>query len=296
MTKRSKTLNYEWMVKYTPQAGWIEGKGLYLWLAFFFTEIFAGVYFLSLFLNFRAGLFTGWLGALCLGGFFHMLYLGRADRGWRILFKFSTSELSRGLWTIALFAAVGFLQLVPILLSGLPWVWHSSILKVLMGILCILVMIHGFMTMSVVKALPMWNSPMMIPLSLASGIWVGSQIVVIFLQGLGLDVALTEVWIRWAMFSYMAALLIYIWGNVHSSETARASVMRMIAGDCSAIFYIGAILLGIIIPLIITLALWGQDLSTISGGYFFLRFVCVMVGDAAMRYCIQKAPLYTPLI
>ena len=56
MNKGSKALGYEWMVKNTPQEVWIEGKGIYLWLAFFFTEIFAGVCFISLFLNLGAGL------------------------------------------------------------------------------------------------------------------------------------------------------------------------------------------------------------------------------------------------
>ena len=80
MSKSSKALGYEWMVKYTPQEVWIKGKGLFLWLAFFFTEIFAGVYFISLFLGLKAGLVVGWLGALILGGIFHMLYLGKASR------------------------------------------------------------------------------------------------------------------------------------------------------------------------------------------------------------------------
>jgi len=30
--------NYEWMVKPTPQREWIESKGVFLWLAFFFSD------------------------------------------------------------------------------------------------------------------------------------------------------------------------------------------------------------------------------------------------------------------
>ena len=296
MNKGSKVLDYDWMVKYTPQEAWIVGKGLFLWLAFFFTEICAGLYFVSLFLNFRAGLLVGWLGALGLGGFFHLLYLGKATRGWRILLKVSTSELSRGLWIIILFGAIGFLQVVPVVISNLPWEWNNSALKIMMGIICILVIIHGFTTMSVVKALPMWNSPMMIPLSLASAIWVGSQIVVVILQLLGSDMAMAELWTRWSLFFYMGSLLIYLWGSMHASETAKASTKRLFAGDLSAPFYIGVLVIGIIIPLIITLMVWERDLSSLSGGIIFLRFLCVLLGDSIMRYCLMKAPLYSPLI
>ena len=296
MNKGSKALGYEWMVKNTPQEVWIEGKGLYLWLAFFFTEIFAGVCFISLFLNLGAGLLIGWLGALLLGGFCHMLYLGKATRGWRILFKFSTSELSRGLWIIILFGVIGFLQVAPIVVSGLPWAWNAPVLKILMGIVCVLVIIHGFTTMSVVKALPMWNSPMLIPLSLASGIWVGSQIVFVVLLALGAEMAHAEIWARWSLFFYMGTLLIYLWGGMHTTQTSRASIKRLLAGDCSIYFYIGAIVLGIIIPLIITLSVWGRDPSSLSGALLLLRFLSVFIGDAIMRYALMKAPYYAPLI
>ena len=296
MNKRFKASGYEWMVKYTHQEEWIEGKGLFLWLAWFFTEIFAGVYFVSLFLHLKQGLFVGWIGSLAVGGFFHLIYLGKVSRGWRILFKISNSELSRGLWVTVFYGAIGFLQLLPIVIPGIPWAWDNPFLRVLMVIICILSMTHGFLTMSVMKALPMWNSPMMIPLSLASALLVGSQIVIVILQVLGSDLASAEVWTRWALFSYMGALLVYLWGNMHASETAKASAMRILAGDCSPGFYTATVAIGIVIPVIITIAIWEKDLSGVSKGYLFLRFFCVLIGDAGMRYSIMKAPYYSPLI
>ena len=296
MRKETGTLNYQWMVRYTPQEAWISGKGLYLWLAFFFTEVFAGAYFISLFLNLEAGLLIGWLGSLGLGGFFHMLYLGKATRGWRILFKVSSSELSRGLWIIMCFGAVGFIQLVPIVFPDLPWSFDALVLKVIAGVLCILVIIHGFTTMSVVKALPMWNSPMMVPLALASGIWVGSQISAVVTVIVDGNMSGSEIWSRWSLVFLMGSLLVYIWGNLHASETAKASVKRILAGDCSVYFYVGVLVIGIFIPLIITISLWGESITNISGGIVVLRFLCALIGDAIMRYVLMKAPFYTPLI
>jgi len=296
MSKGSKASSYEWMVKYTPQKEWIEGKGLFLWLAWFFTEIFAGVYFISLFLHLKQGLFVGWIGALSIGGFFHLIYLGKMFRGWRILFKVSSSELSRGLWITAFYGAIGFLQLLPIVVPGIPWAWDNSFLMALMTIICVLAMIHGFLTMSVIKSLPMWNSPMMIPLSLTSALLVGSQILIFILLVSGSNITSVEVWARWSLLSYMGALLVYFWGNMHVSETARASVMRILAGDRSPGFYALTVVIGIMIPVIITIAIWGKGLSGVGGGYLFLRFLCVLIGDAGMRYSIMKAPYYTPLI
>lgn len=296
MSNRTDVLEYEWMIKYTPQEAWIKGKGAFLWLAFLLTEICAGAYLVSLFLKYQAGMIVGWLGALILGGLFHMLYLGKATRGWRILLKVSTSELSRGLWLIIFFGIVGFLQILPIVFSSLPWTAQSTMPTVFMGIICVLVIPHGFMTMGVVKALPMWNSPMMIPLSLASGIWVGSQIVILLMILGGTNALVAEDWARWSLFFYMGALLIFLWGGAHSSDTTKASIKRILAGDSSVLFYLGVLVVGIVIPLIITIVLWGNSSSNPGGGFLVLRFLCVFVGDALMRFYLMKSPLYSPLI
>jgi len=38
---------YEWMVTYTPQTEWIEGRGLLLWLAFYTGGLGGGLYLVS---------------------------------------------------------------------------------------------------------------------------------------------------------------------------------------------------------------------------------------------------------
>jgi formate-dependent nitrite reductase membrane component NrfD len=165
-----------------------------------------------------------------------------------------------------------------------------------MGILCILLITHGFSTMNVVRALPMWNSSMMLPLSLVSGIWVGSQTTELMHLIGGHDITAAEVWARWSLLSYMGALLVFLWGCLHSTETTRMSIKSILTGSSSATFYVGVVAVGLIIPLMITLFVWGDEAGTISGGLLFLRFICVMIGDLAMRYSIMKGALYSPLI
>ena len=294
--KTSKLMSYEWMVRHTPQEEWIEGKGLLVWLAFFFSEIGAGIYLVSIFLNFRPGWLIGWLVSLVLGGFIHLGFLGKPLRIWRILLRPASSEISRGMWVVLLFGVIGFFQVLPVVLSGLPWSGDSSALKVIMGILCVLIIIHGFSTMGVVRALPMWNSSMMLPLSLVSGIWVGSQTTELMQLIGGHDITTAEVWARWSLLSYMGALLVFLWGSLHSSETTRVSIKGILMGSSSATFYVGVIAIGLIIPLVITLFVWGNEPARIGGGLLFLRFLCVMIGDLAMRYNIMKGALYSPLI
>lgn len=292
----SKLMSYERMTKPTPQEEWIQGKGLLLWLAFFFSEIGAGIYFVSLFLNFPPGWLIGWLVSLILGGLVHMAYLGNPMRSWRMFLRPASSEISRGLWAVLIFAVIGFFQVAPVVISGLPWTGNSTTLKAIMGILCILLIVHGFLTMNVVKALPLWNSSMMIPLSLVSGLWVGSQSVemMLFASGGGLNIA--ELWARWSLLGYMGILAMYLFGTAHASETARASINGLLKRDSAVSFYIGVIAIGILVPLIITLVIWGNGVEKMSGGVLLLRFLCVLIGDLVMRYNIMKSALYAPVI
>ncbi|MFH1950587.1 MAG: DMSO reductase [Pseudomonadota bacterium] len=294
--KRARLMEYEWMVKYTPQTEWIEGQGVLLCLAFFFSEIGAGIYFVSLFLNFKGGWLVGWLVTLVLGGLIHLGFLGHPMRAWRILLKPATSELSRGLWVILLFAIIGFFQLLPVVLNGLPWTGEGTAVKTIMGILSVLIITHGFLTMNVVRALPLWNSSMIIPLSLASGIWVGAQTAEFMMKISGHELYLPEAWSRWSLLGYIAMLAMYLWGTYHSSDTAKESIKRLLIGDSALRFYIGVVVVGIIIPLIITIVLWTGGVEKVGGGTLFIRFLCVLIGDLTMRYGIMKSAIYTPVI
>ena len=279
---------YEWMMRPTAQTQWIDNKGIFLWLAFFFSEIGAGLYFVSLFYAYKPGLVLGWLVTLILGGVVHVLYLGNPLRAWRMMMKPKTSELSRGIWVIGVFAVLGFLQIVTT--SSFNVVFNS-----IMGILCLLIISHGFATMNVVRALAAWSSTMVLPLSVISGVWVGQQVLQ-FMAAVSKNPALAsgmEVWAEVFFFAYFLCILLYVWGTYHSSELGQESIKMQITGDLSKVSLVGVAGLGIVLPLLFTLIMWGGDTH---GVLIFLRLACVFAGDLALRYVIMKSAVYKPLI
>jgi len=286
---------YEWMVKFTPQKEWIDGRGLLLWIAFFFTENGAGIYFVGLFLNSTNSLLVGWLTVLVLGGLIHVTFLGKPLRSWRIFFRLGSSELSRGLWVMLLFAAIGFFQVLPVVISNLPWTGQNLTLKTIMCVLCILLLTHGYVTMGVVRALPLWNTPVLISMVLATGIWIGSQAVELMLFFGGHDTVTAELWSRWSLIVYIALLIIFLWGAYHFSNSTQASIKRLLKGDFAASFYIGVSIIGIIIPLIMTIFVWKGDVAEISSNFLITRCMCAIIGDLVMRYNIMRNARYSPL-
>lgn len=286
---------YQWMVGKTTQKEWIADRGRYLWFAFFFTEIGAGVYFVSLFLNFPVGWLFGWLISLILGGLAHLRFLGKPGRAYRMLLSPLKSELSRGLWITAMYAGIGFFQVAPIVISWLPWSGNHAVMRIVMGIVCVLLMSHGFLTMNFMKAIPLWNSPIMVPLSVASGIWVGSQVAEILMASLGLHIEAAEVWSRWSLLCFIALVGLFLWSGAHSSSTARMSIEGILRGPVSFYFYIWVLLVGMVVPLIITFLVWGKDPGRFIG-VLSLRMGCVLAGDLLMRYCVLHRGMYRPIV
>lgn len=285
---------FEWMVKATPQREWIESKGLLLWLAFFFSEIGAGIYFVSLFVDFREGLVAGLLITLVLGGLLHMMYLGKPTRFWRIFLKPNTSELSRGVWVILVFSILGFTQIALSYSPAYQAIGLSLPFKLVTGLLCILLIMHGFATMNVMRAIPSWNSSMVLPLSIISGIWVGSQFVqsMALASGSGYGAKTFENWSILLLLTYIGCILLYIWGTFHSSETAKISIADLVSGSGAKVFNT-LILAGIVLPLIITVYMMRFEISL---NLVLMRMISVFVGDMLLRYGLMKKAYYTPLI
>lgn len=279
---------YEWMLQPTAQTEWIDNKGVFLWLAFFFSEIGAGLYFVSLFYEYRAGIVLGWLVTLILGGMIHVLYLGNPLRAWRMIMKPATSELSRGIWIIGVFAVFGFLQMVT---AG----GFNIVFNVIMGILCLLIISHGFATMNVIRALPAWSSNIVLPFSIISGVWVGQQILQFMFaaSGSALLASGMEVWAESFFFAYFLCLLLYVWGTWHANEIGQASIKMMVSDDLKKITLIGVGGLAVTLPLIFTLMMWGGQTN---GVLIFLRLAAICAGDLAVRYIIMKSAVYTPLL
>lgn len=292
-----KDIPYLWMVDYTSQKEWIEGIGKMLWLAFLFSEIGAGLYFVSLFFDNISGYVLGWLTTIILGGGLHLAYLGNPQRAWRVFLRPKSSEISRGTVVLTFYAGAGALHLAPLLsaFAWLPWSTNSMIFKLVIGILSFLVIIHGFLTMSTVSAIPFWSTTSLTLFSVTSGIWIGCQLTIgtTLLFGDSSLLQFLEVWIRWSLLGYIFFAGAFLWNAAHGNLTMRHSLRILLHGQSSLVFYSGVVGIGIIVPIFITLS--GLS-SPVAYGLLWLRLVCALVGDAMIRYCVFKGGVYTPLV
>ncbi len=158
-----QTRPYEYMVYYTPQRQWIEKGGIKLWLAFFFIELGSGMFFIASLFDNVAAMSVGWFLCAVLGGGFHLLYLGKPLRFWRMALSsgWKTSWISRGILFVTLFLILGFVHIV--------FEAPSRPLLILANIFAFLTVIYGGFAMNYVNGIPLWNTALLPVLYAISG-------------------------------------------------------------------------------------------------------------------------------
>ncbi len=290
-----QTRPYDFMVSYTPQTEWIAKGGIKLWLAFFFIELGAGMFFVASLLDHVLAMSLGWLLCALLGGGFHLLYLGKPLRFWRMAFSsgFKTSWISRGIIFVSLFLLFGFIHIL-LVQSGLK----STGLLVLADLFAFLTVIYGGFAMNYVNGIPLWNTALLPILYVVSGLWGGAEVTMgISLGSNAIVIGRTvEEWIRILLVGYLLLVPVYLMSVRYTSSTGQVSVRYMLQGTWSTLFWAGAVVLGMLIPLAAVINSMLTDLETVSRAFLYFAIVCGLVGDLAMRYLILRCGVYGPLI
>ena len=290
-----QTKPYEFMVSYTPQTQWIEKGGIKLWLAFFFIELGAGMFFVaSLFDNFWA-MVLGWLLCAVLGGGLHLLYLGKPLRFWRMAFSsgWKTSWISGGILFVSLFLLLGLIHMFLIQAAT-----RFTALLVTADIFAFLTVIYGGFAMNSVNGIPLWNTALLPVLYVVSGLWGGAEVTLGIALGSGGMVVgrAIEEWIRILLIGYLLLIPVYLMSVRYTSATGQVSVTYMLQGKWSSLFWIAVVILGMVIPLAAVINSIVAGLEGISMAFLYIAIFSGLIGDLAMRYLILRCGVYGPLI
>jgi len=302
-------VTHEWMVKPMQQTEWIENQGLLVWLSEVFSALGTGLYLIAIFVDNWWGALIGYLMVMFLKLPLHLLYLGKPLRFWRTMPPFSgawrTSWIARGVVFTVFFSIFGFAQLVTSYFliqsdmlagQGLNMVYVSDIiLKVIAGFFVILTGIYcGFM-MSYCKSVPFWNTGVLPIVILNAGIADG--LALIMATGLftgGVDFHALEYASRIVLGINALLLGIYLLNASYQSTTAELSVKELLVGRVAFIFWVGIVLFGIAIPLVISFI--SMFTGTATYPLLIAGIICHTAGAFALKYCILKVGIYKPIL
>lgn len=287
---RLQLLRHDLAQVYRPQREWIEGRGLLLVVAHFFSGIGAGAWLLSALFDVRVGL---WLGLLSVGvcsGLAHLAFLGRPERFWRIVRRPHASWISRGLWSIALFLASG----AAYLLLAAPGTGRALLLALSVAGAVGVLLYEGFVYAASV-AIPFWRTPLLPLLYIAYGLRGGAALLLVAgsLGGGAFDLEAMEAIKLWVVVSTGVLVALLLISARSRGGAAAHSMRRLVFGPIAPAFYGGALLLGIVIPIVL-----GAAHALGAGGLAVLAVIGIasLCGDFYVKYCVVKAGVYVPTV
>jgi formate-dependent nitrite reductase membrane component NrfD len=305
MQTRQWMTTHEWMVKPMPQKEWIERRGMMVCISEVFTGLGSGLYLVSLFVNNWWGMAVGWLIIIFLKIPVHLAYFGKPFRFYRTMPPFSkawrTSWSARGIVFTIFFCSFALVQLtvgqpyIKILIgpAAMPLYW---VFGALAGLSALFTGVYSGFIMNYCKSVPFWNTgilPIVFPLA---GISDGfGLIMAIGLAGGDVNIASAEMWGRVTLMVNTFIIIIYLINASCDSAVARLSVRELIVGRVAVAFWGGLIVLGIMVPLAISVSSFftGAEASSIM---LITAITCHTIGAFSLKYCLLKVGIHRPII
>ncbi len=234
---------------------------------------------------------------------FLVLDLGRPFGFVRAAFHPRTSWISRGVFILTAFIVVGMIHLA--------LVWAEASENVLRGIgiaggvLAVMTMVYTGLLLGAARAIPFWSTPALPLLFLTSALSAGMMSVTLILSIymvledkvvaaeshlLRADIVLLVIE-AFVVFSYL-----YL---VRANLAAKASVDSLVRGDLSVYFWIGFIVLGLMIPLSMELTLLEslEDAGMEERmGVALLGLIPGLAGGYMLRHLVMSAAIKGPLV
>lgn len=264
--------------------------------AFFFGELGAGFFLVSLLLGFVPGMLAGLLITGVLKTYFHLSHMGVPGKSWRAILRPDRSWISRGLLGIVFLMGFGGLHTLNAWFD-LQGAWGLTVLggivKLLAAAAALLVMTYQGFAMSHSTAIALWSTGLM-PVSSLSYAATG-----------GVTLALAAGWDSPALAAYRqlivntalvlllviaVVLLSLLHAAHHGSPGGRKSVELLTRSFYARWFYGLVWGAGIILPAVL-LALAGD-----SRAAAIAATAGVLAGFYAFRLLVFKAGVFEPIM
>ena len=276
------------------------GGGCYL------TGILFDLFFSSNLLVPKVGVLMG-PPIVLFGTFFLIADLERPGQVVRAVLRPSTSWISRGTVILCVFIILGAIHIV-FWIWPHDWLTDAAILRktlgAINGVFALLTVIYTGLLLGAIRPIPIWCTPILPVLFLISGLSTG-------LMAVGLSVAIYSLVVQGgdhvavsALVHYDTALILieglvvflYLQGS-HLLEASRASIRKILRGDLALTFWIGFVLLGLVIPFAVGTV--EQVLLSQSAVAPLLRALLIavpgLVGAYLLRYVIVVGGIRIPI-
>jgi formate-dependent nitrite reductase membrane component NrfD len=236
-----------------------------------------------------AGLVLVLIGAAAL-----FAHLGHPLRSWRVVTEAGRAWMSRG----AVFTA-GLIVFGAAALAFRGEGLELRLLDALALVCTFVVVLYTGILFSSINAVPFWNTSLLPILFLLHSLASAALLVTTMLSLAGGGVAAYPRECG-AVLALLLAALAVTWmfpTSAPRSEPVQESVRLLTSGRLKPLFRTGALLAGLIAPLVLVMLAYLFRQSAVFSGVLLLAAVLVRLGgDVSLRYALLRAGVYTPVI
>lgn len=263
-------------------------------VSFFFGELGAGLFLLSLYFNFIPGLIAGLLITTVGKSVGHLLHLGRPERAFRAITKLGSSWLSRGLLAIILYTGCGGLYVLNHFFAFMP-ANIANVFALIAAAASILIMLYQGLIMSHSGSITLWASGLMPVLGLAYGLSCASSVL---LAAVSSEFMVVSGDVLASLKTLQAVLLLVaavaVWGLLHAASWGSAggqeSVNRLVKQDLAP-WFIGVVIgIGFVMPAL--MIGFGSSVNNAA----IITAIAQLVGFVSFRLVILKAGNYDAIL
>lgn len=258
--------------------------------AFFCGETGAGLFLVSMLLDFLPGIMLGLLITGVGKTFFHLTHMGVPGRSWRAILRPDRSWISRGLWGIIFFIGFGLIHVFGPMLGILPDALRPVVSFLAMAGALLVLVYQGF-AMSHSSAIALWNTGLMPISSMLYGLLAGVSII-LGLHAFGFTVADISALLM-AQKILVGVLLLTLFsllhGAKHGTKAGQQSYELLTRGYLARPFLYGVIGIGTMVPLLLVFFAPVNFITTL------VTLGAILIGFCLYRLVIFKAGVLSPI-
>ena len=276
------------------------GGGCYL-IGILFDLLFSGYSTIA-----QIGVLLGVPIAL-VGTLFLLTDLGRPDKAVRAILRPSTSWISRGTLILGSFLILGILHI-----AFFVWPFASLIdgmnlqrvLEAITGFLALLAVIYTGLALATFRPLSFWCNPLLPALFLISGI--SSALMAIGLGGvfwdlIGYNIESRSIAVLASLnipVILLEGLLVFFYTQgSHIVEASRSSTHKMIRGNLAVFFWVGFVLIGLVLPFAGSVIVKVSSLGNTESLFVLTTLTAILglLGGYLLRYLVVVSGVKAPL-
>ena len=266
-------------------------------LSFYLGGVGTGLYLLSQMFDYAIGLIVGYLLVVVCKNGAHLLASSKPFRAMGVLRKPGTSWISRGAYSIFLFAVLGLVDIA--IRTGMVTVENAFLAKVvtvLTACAAFFIMAYVGFVFAEARNIGFWNSPIIPALIISYSFCMGYALLLVLAPFTQNQFDITAIARQFLLTLAATGLLIFILLTVvkRMTKSAEQAAKMLLSGKLSMSFGM-AVLAGLLIPICI-IGYYLANAATASGSLLSIAGILTIIGGLLFEMCLISAGVYRPIV